>query len=103
MRDSLYSTTLLVALMLAAVGAGSGVIELCRPGRWSRRIALWVNVLALLVGAFSFTVHLLFGHGPTAQEPMAIFRFLRFHPAYGVVLVFSLFGLGVRLLSGARA
>jgi protoheme IX farnesyltransferase len=55
----------------------------------------------LLLGAASLVVHLQFGHGPGAPEPMLIGQFVRVHPAYGIVLLISLLGFGAWLLSRA--
>jgi len=93
--DGLYSATLLVALASATIGSISSVIAFHRPhARWPR-IALCCILLALLAGAFSFAVHLHFGHGAMAPEPMTVGHFLRLHPAYGVVLLLTLVAFGV--------
>jgi len=100
--DALYSATLLAALTSAMIGAVSGALALWRPEAPWRRMASWSINLALLFGAVSFTVHLHFGHGPASPEPMDMVRFLRIHPAYGVVLLLSLFGIGAALCSRRR-
>lgn len=97
--DGLYSASLLVALASATIGSISSIIAVSRPhARW-RRVVLCCVSLALLLGAVSFTVHLHFGHGQAAPEPMAIGRFLRLHPAYGVVTLLALFAFGVGFLT----
>jgi ABC-type uncharacterized transport system permease subunit len=100
--DSLYSMTLLAALALAVGGAAAGAFAVVRPSARLQRITLGSAFLALAMGVISFAVHLHFGHGPTTLEPMALGRFLRIHPAYGIVVVLSLFAFGAWFLSRAR-
>lgn len=94
MTDTLYSLTLLAALVSGAVGAFAGILSLCRPWPRVRWIGLRCGLLALALGVLSIGVHLHFGHGPAAPEPMALGRFLRIHPAYGAVFVLVLFAIG---------
>ena len=88
--DRVYSLTLLVALVAGLVSALVGVLNL----RWSSSLLRWIarssGLLAVCAGAISFSVHLIFGHGPAAEEPMAFGRFLLSHPVYGVVTMLLL-------------
>jgi hypothetical protein len=100
--DEFCSLFLLAALASGTVGAVCGAVTLRQPGPRLGRIASWSGCLALLFGSISFVAHLRFGHGPAAAEPMVIWRFLRIHPAYGGVLLLSLFGFGAQMVSRPR-
>jgi len=53
------------------------------------RVALTCGVLSLVAGLVSFGVHLLFGHGASAPEPMRVFAFLGYHKAYWAVAILA--------------
>jgi uncharacterized membrane protein len=99
MADALYSLTLLAALAAGVIAALAGVLTLRWPSSPLRDHAVWSGVLALCAGAVSFSVHLVFGHGPAAPEPMDLGRFLRIHLVYGVVALLILVALGALLWS----
>ena len=101
--DSLYSEALLAALALSVTGVLTSVFALRRPGIMLRRITMWCTILALVSGMVSFMVHLRYGHGPSALEPMGLGRFLGVHPAYIVVVMLSMFGSVATLLSRQRS
>lgn len=99
MVDHLYSLTVLAALASAVAASLAGVLNLRWPSTSLRWIALAGLLLAVCAGAVSFSVHLFFGHGPAAPEPMDLGGFLRIHPVYGVVALLALATVGELLCS----
>jgi hypothetical protein len=103
--DSLYSWTLLLALVASGVGALLFdyflVMRLIRRGapRVLVRIANIAGSLGLLCMILSIVVHFSFGHAARTQEPPGIAEFLMEHKAYWLVAAFILFSyLGPALL-----
>lgn len=94
--DFLYSASLFLALV--ASGIGSFFFDyflvmrvLRRPvNKRLSRFAYYCGSIAVVSGIFSVTIHLVFGHGTTAGEPMEIGEFLIHHKAYWVVAVLTL-------------
>jgi hypothetical protein len=97
--DTLYSTTLLVAL----ISGGAGVLTLVQLALGRRkqpllaralaRTALYCGVLALAAGLLSLGVHFFSGHGPDSPEPMRALAFLAHHRAYWAVAVLAALSL----------
>lgn len=95
LHDSLYSWSLLIALIAAGLGALLCVYFLTLrlsgrgAGRNFIRLARVTGPLALITMIFSVTVHLVFGHAPTSPEPMGALEFMFRHEAYWLVLVLA--------------
>lgn len=100
--DTLYSNALLAALAFSMIGVLTGVFALRRPGIMLHRITMSCTILALVSGMVSFMVHLRYGHGTRAPEPMGLGRFLGVHPAYIVVAMLLILGSVETLLSRQR-
>ena len=96
MHDSLYSWSLLFALVSSGVGALLFdyflVMRLIRRGvpRVLVRIANIAGSLALLCMIFSVVVHVSFGHATETLEAMGVSQFLMEHKAYWLVAAFIL-------------
>ncbi len=88
--DTLYSLTLLAALAAGVVSVVAAALALRWHSPRFRPVARWGGALALCSGAVSFAIHLVFGHGPAAPEPMDVGLFLHIHPAYWFVMVLVL-------------
>ena len=97
MHDSLYSWSLLLALVASGTGALLFdyflVMRLIRRGvpRVLIRVANIAGSLALLCMIFSIVVHFSFGHAAGTPEPMGALQFLMEHKAYWLVAAFILF------------
>jgi cytochrome b subunit of formate dehydrogenase len=93
--DSLYSGSLLVAMLAAGLGALLFVYFVVvrfsgqNASRPVIRLANLAGSVALIAMILSITVHLVFGHAPTAQEPMGVVEFLLNHRAYWLVFVLA--------------
>jgi hypothetical protein len=93
--DTLYTWSLLIALVAAGFGALLCVYFLVArlSGRAARRqLSRLANVagsVALIAMILSVTVHLAFGHAPTSPEPMGVVEFALQHKAYWLVFVFA--------------
>ena len=105
MHDSLYSWTLLLALVASGIGTLLFdyflVMRLIRRGvpRILGRIANIAGSLGLLCMIFSVVVHFSFGHAAGTPEPMGVAEFLMEHKVYWLVAAFVLFSyLGPVLL-----
>ncbi len=105
MHASLYSWTLLLALVASGIGALLFdyflIMRLIRRGapRILVRIANLAGSLGLLCMIFSVVVHFSFGHAAGTPEPMGIAEFLMEHKAYWLIAAFILFSyLGPALL-----
>lgn len=94
--DSLYSWTLLIALVTAVAGTSTAIVALFRKaaaGRTWTRAASAILALAALSLLVSLSVHWRWGHGATSDEPMDVPAFAAAHPAFfvagGLVIVGS--------------
>lgn len=92
--DTVYSLTLLLALLTGGVSAAALLVVAWLGGRSpARRLepaGVLSAVVSLCLGVISAWVHLRFGHGPQTPEPMRLMSFVGFHKAYWVVLALSL-------------
>ncbi len=103
--DTLYSLSLLLALMLGAVGTAALVHSMIlrlsgrRRNFYVTRFPIICGGAALLAGVFSAIVHLLFGHDSDSLEPMAPGQFMMQHKAYWVVLALAIPALLGRIVA----
>jgi hypothetical protein len=100
--DSLYSFTLLLAL----VAAGGGLLLAAAAfgmGPRAARLARWSAWTALAAGAVSLGVHLAFGHAPGSPEALGPVAFVSIHPAYLAVAGLAAAGLVLARLAVRRA
>lgn len=90
--DSVYSLSLLMALVTGAIAALIFVSLLIsanwHPGRKAATSGAISLVVSVVLAMVSGVTHLVFGHGPDSAEPMRIATFVWHHKAY--LLVFSL-------------
>lgn len=104
--DTVYSLSLLVALVAGGLGAALSVVLMrkARIGHHRNRrmlpLVLISGIIALLSGAASVAVHSYFGHGQDSAEPMEFTQFIMHHKAYCLVFALCLLAfLGYFLLS----
>ena len=94
--DTLYSTSLLIALV--ASGVGSLFFDYFLVMRFLRRpankrfvrFAYYSGSISIVAAIFSVTIHLVFGHGSDASEPMSASAFFLSHKSYWLVAVLAL-------------
>lgn len=101
--DTLYSCSLLIALIAGCAGILLGIFALARS---SSRLLFRAGCSAIGLGALglatSAATHRHWGHGPTSVEPMDIARFIASHPAFLVAGAIILVGLMVLLYARRR-
>lgn len=103
--DAVYSLTLLFAVAIGGLGTllFLRVVTLASSSRQSGNglasVALVCGLAAMLCGMLSASVHLVFGHGSDALEPMSMMRFFSHHKAYWLVLALALPSLSARLIA----
>ena len=78
----IYSTTLLVAMLVAAVAVlGAVAVWFRGDGVRFRRTARTAGVLSALLAVFALSYHLVAGHTPGTAEALGPIDFLLEHPA----------------------
>jgi hypothetical protein len=98
MADSVYSITLLFALVagVVAIVGGLGALvareSVVRWSRWTTRS----SVLAWLCLLISVGVHLAYGHRPGTRQAMGVFEFVREHVAFAVAVLLPCAALLIR-------
>lgn len=116
--DSLYSWSLLLALVSGAVGTLLGVLALLQsvpkahsPGRHrhpvarlaSTRIASGVITLGGISLTVSVLVHGRWGHGPASADSMNLSAFTSAHPSFVVAGSLIVLGWALRAYAKRRA
>jgi len=107
--DRLYSLSLLAALVFGGLGAFLLAWILARRGRNSAAAghfavaSLFCFLATSFCGAISMTVHLVFGHGPGAAEPMAALQFFSYHKAYWLVPALAVLSLLSTIIASRQA
>ena len=99
--DTVYSSTLLVSLVLGGVAVLLGLYARFRsaPSSPAGRLARGAVLFATLSLVVSVVVHWIWGHGPSSLEPMTAGPFIQNHAAFLVsgLLVTVGWVLGLRL------
>ncbi|MEM7349499.1 MAG: hypothetical protein AAF657_01750 [Acidobacteriota bacterium] len=98
--DTVYSLTLLIALIAASVSAVGGLtLRLRRPlpavGALGRVLRA-SGPVAVVFGVLSLAVHLAFGHRPGTAEALGPIAFFDVHPSFLAVFALAALGLVVR-------
>ena len=106
--DSIYSLSLLLSLIAGGTGAAMFILVAALPARAQKSslnpalLALGCGLAAVLFGATSLLVHLVFGHGPGTAEPMTIEQFFEHHKAYWLVLVLTVLAFSAWRFTGGE-
>jgi hypothetical protein len=90
MTGLLHSSTLLAPVSLGCLSAVCGLVMLFAKQRRLMVVVSWSAAAAFMFAVVSFRVHIHFGHGQGAPEPMALPAFWAHHSFYLVVALLVL-------------